>query len=122
MEILVWVVVTAISFILISYLPIGVQIASFPIALISAVVFGLVNALLKPLLTAFGLLNILNWLTLGLFSLVVNGIIFAVAAALVSGFRLKWPIISPLLGALALAIVNSILFNVLGQVFPSVVR
>ena len=122
MEILVWVVVTAISFIIISYLPIGVQIASFPIALISAVVFGLVNALLKPLLTAFGLLNILNWLTLGLFSLVVNGIIFAVAAALVSGFRLKWPIISPLLGALALAIVNSILFNVLGQVFPSVVR
>jgi putative membrane protein len=122
MEILVWVVVTAISFILISYLPIGVQIASFPIALISAVVFGLVNALLKPLLTAFGLLNILNWLTLGLFSLVVNGIIFAVAAALVTGFRLKWPIISPLLGALALAIVNSILFNVLSQVFPSVVR
>jgi putative membrane protein len=122
MEILVWVVVTAISFIIISYLPIGVQIASFPIALISAVVFGLVNALLKPLLTAFGLLNILNWLTLGLFSLVVNGIIFAVAAALVTGFRLKWPIISPLLGALALAIVNSILFNVLGQVFPSVVR
>ena len=122
MEILVWVVVTAISFIIISYLPIGVQIASFPIALISAVVFGLVNALLKPLLTAFGLLNILNWLTLGVFSLVVNGIIFAVAAALVTGFRLRWPIISPLLGALALAIVNSILFNVLGQVFPSVVR
>jgi len=122
MEILVWVVVTAISFIIISYLPIGVQIASFPIALISAVVFGLVNALLKPLLTAFGLLNILNWLTLGVFSLVVNGIIFAVAAALVSGFRLKWPIVSALLGAFALAIVNSILFNVLSQVFPSVVR
>jgi putative membrane protein len=122
MEILVWVFVTAISFIIISYLPIGVQIASFPIALISAVVFGLVNALLKPLLTAFGLLNILNWVTLGLFSLVVNGIIFAVAAALVSGFRLKWPIVSALLGAFALAIVNSILFNVLGQVFPSVVR
>jgi len=122
MEILVWVFVTAISFIIISYLPIGVQIASFPIALISAVVFGLVNALLKPLLTVFGLLNILNWVTLGLFSLVVNGIIFAVAAALVSGFRLKWPIVSALLGAFALAIVNSILFNVLGQVFPSVVR
>jgi putative membrane protein len=122
MEILVWVVVTAISFIIISYLPIGVQIASFPIALISAVVFGLVNALLKPLLTVFGLLNILNWVTLGLFSLVVNGIILAIAAALVPGFRLKWPIVSALLGALALAIVNSILFNVLSQFFPSVVR
>ena len=122
MEILVWVVVTAISFIIISYLPIGVQIASFPIALISAVVFGLVNALLKPLLTVFGLLNILNWVTLGLFSLVVNGIILAIAAALVPGFRLKWPIVSALLGALALAMVNSILFNVLSQFFPSVVR
>ncbi|MEY3826551.1 MAG: hypothetical protein RLZZ148_1367 [Cyanobacteriota bacterium] len=122
MEILVWVVVTAISFIIISYLPIGVQIASFPIALISAVVFGLVNALLKPLLTVFGLLNILNWVTLGLFSLVVNGIILAIAAALVPGFRLKWPLVSALLGALALAIVNSILFNVLSQFFPSVVR
>ena len=121
MEILVWVVVTAISFIIISYLPIGVQIASFPIALISAVVFGIVNALLKPLLTVFGLLNILNWVTLGLFSLVVNGIILAIAAALVPGFRLKWPLVSALLGALALAIVNSILFNVLSQVFPSVV-
>jgi putative membrane protein len=122
MDFLVWVVVTAISFILISYLPIGVQIASFPIALISAVVFGIVNALLKPLLTVFGLLNILNWVTLGLFSLVVNGIILAIAAALVPGFRLKWPIVSALLGALALAIVNSILFNVLSQFFPSVVR
>ena len=122
MEILVGVVVTAISFIIISYLPIGVQIASFPIALISAVVFGLVNALLKPLLTVFGLLNILNWVTLGLFSLVVNGIILAIAAALVPGFRLKWPIVSALLGALALAMVNSILFNVLSQFFPSVVR
>ena len=122
MDFLIWLVVTAISFLLVSYLPIGVQIDGFPKALIAALVFGVVNALLKPLLTVFGLLNILNWITLGLFALIVNGIIFAVAAALVQGFRLQWGFVSALLGALALAIVNSILFNVLGQIFPATVR
>jgi putative membrane protein len=116
---LISLVVTAISFILISYLPIGVHIANFKIAFISAIVFGLLNAFVKPLLQLF--VAIPNLLTLGLFQfvfyLIVNTIIFGLAAALVQGFSLQNKFISALLGAIALAFVNTILNQILANVF-----
>jgi putative membrane protein len=54
-------------------------------------------------------------LTLGLFSVVINAIIFGLAAWLVEGFRLRWGIWSALIGSIALAVLNSLInriFNV----------
>ncbi|MBD1889897.1 phage holin family protein [Trichocoleus sp. ST-U2] len=45
--------VTTISFLIISRLPIGVEIDTFGKAAISAAVFGILNALLKPILGFF---------------------------------------------------------------------
>lgn len=101
--------VTAISLIIISYIPIGVEVDSFPKALISAIVFGLLNAFVRPAL-AF-ITAPVNWLSFGLFTLVLNAIIFGLAAWLVTGFRLRYGIISAFLGAIALTFVNSILFR-----------
>ncbi|MGF1677188.1 MAG: phage holin family protein [Rivularia sp. (in: cyanobacteria)] len=104
--ILTW-LVTAISFIIISKLPIGVEIDSFGKALMTAAVFGILNALLLPVLTFFTLPFII--LSLGLFFFVLNSIIFGISAAIVPGFRLRYGFWSSTIGSIALAIVNSIL-------------
>ncbi|MBW4686741.1 MAG: phage holin family protein [Komarekiella atlantica HA4396-MV6] len=108
--IITW-LVTAISFLIISKLPIGVEIDNFGKALITAAVFGILNALLLPALTLFTFPFII--LTLSLFFFVLNSIIFGISAALVPGFRLRYGFWSALLGSLALAIINSILLRLI---------
>lgn len=103
--------VTTISFLIISKIPIGIEIDSFKKAAISAAVFGILNALLRPIL---GLLTFpIVLLTLGLFAFVLNAIVFGLAAYLVEGFRLRWGFWSALIGSIALGIVNSLLFHLL---------
>ena len=108
--------VTAISLLIISKLPTGVEIDSFSKALISAVVFGLLNALVRPVLTILGFPLVI--LTLGFYLLVINVIIFGLAAWLVPGFRLRWGIWSALIGAFVLGIINSFLFKLLAPILP----
>ena len=103
--ILISLVVTTISLLIISKLPLGIEIDSIQKAILSALVFGVLNAILHPILTGFGLLTVI---TLGLASFVANIIIFGLAALLVQGFRLRNKLISPIVGALALSIINSI--------------
>lgn len=105
-----WLVV-AVSFVIVSKLPTGVEIDSFGKALVSAAIFGILNAFVKPVLDFFAFP--LEVITFGLFSIVVNAIIFGLAAWLVSGFRLKWGIGSAFLGSLALSIINSLLSGLL---------
>lgn len=106
--------VTTISFLIISRLPIGVEIDGFGKALLSAAVFGIINALFRPILIIFTFPAII--LTFGLFLWILNAIIFALAAWLVAGFRLRWGFWSALLGSLALGIINAILFGILRAV------
>lgn len=103
--------VTALSFLIISRLPIGVEIDSIDIALISAAVIGSLNAIMKPTLTLLSLPFIAS--TLGLFFFILNAIIFCLAAYLVDGFRIKRGIWSALLGSICLSAINSILLKVL---------
>ena len=62
----------------------GIHVTSMVVLAISALVLGAVNAVIRPLLLLLTLP--ITVLTLGLFYLVVNGIAFALAAALVPGF------------------------------------
>lgn len=109
-QILITWLIVASSLIIVSKLPIGVEIDSYPKALMSAVIFGLLNAVLTPLLkVAFAIPNLL---TLGLlssvFSFVINVVVFAAAAALVQGFELRRGIWSAVLGALGLSLATSL--------------
>jgi putative membrane protein len=63
----------------------GVHVDSIETLLIAAAVVGLVNALVRPVLSFFSLP--LTILSLGLFYLIINGTCFALAAWLVDGFR-----------------------------------
>lgn len=101
--------VTSVSLFIISKLPTGVLIDSFQKAMISSLVFGLLNAFLRPILAFFALP--ITFLTFGLFSVVINAAIFGLAALLVEGFSLKWGFWSALLGALLLGFINSLIFR-----------
>ncbi|NES24766.1 MAG: phage holin family protein [Symploca sp. SIO3E6] len=106
--------VTSVSLFLISKLPTGVEIDSFQKALISAAVFGLLNALLGPILRVLAFP--ITFLTIGLFAIVINGIIFGLAAWLVTGFRLRWGFWSAMIGAFALSVMNSLIYKLLGAI------
>ena len=102
--------VTTVALVIITFLPTGVESDSFSKTAITALVIGVLNALVSPLR------GILNVLTLGLFFLFGNIILFGIAAKLVEGFRLRWGIWSAVIGAVALTFLNSILFKILGAV------
>ncbi len=110
-ELIITWLVTTVSFLIISKLPIGVEIDSFAKAFISAAVVGILNAVLLPILTFFGFPFIL--ITFGLFFFILNAIIFAIAAYLVNGFSLRYGFWSALIGSIALAIINSILLRLI---------
>uniref|UniRef100_UPI0038991A03 phage holin family protein n=1 Tax=Aerosakkonema funiforme TaxID=1246630 RepID=UPI0038991A03 len=84
--------VTSVSLFIISKLPLGVEIDGFNKALTSAAVFGILNALLQPVLKVlFFVPNLLTlFLLQWLFLAAINAIIFGLAAWLVEGFRLRW--------------------------------
>jgi putative membrane protein len=95
---------TALSLLIVDLVVPGVNIANFPAALIAAVVIGLINGSVKPILSTLSLP--LNFLTLGAFSLVVNGICFSLAALLVPGFSVHG-VIAFILGPVVLSLANT---------------
>lgn len=111
---LTW-LITTISFLIISRLPfLGIEIDGLAKAAISAAVFGILNAILLPILTFFTFPFII--LTLGLFFFVLNAITFGLAAAIVNGFRLRYGFWSAIIGSLALAVINSILLRIVAVI------
>jgi len=102
-------VLNALILMLIPYVVPGVTVESFFSALVVAIVLALVNALIRPILLILTLP--INILTLGLFTLVINGLMFYLVSAIVKGFEitnftaaffaaLVYSIISLLIGSL----------------------
>lgn len=108
---IIW-LVTAVSLLIISRIELfGIEIENFGTALIVAVVLGLLNAVLRPVLNFFSFPLLL--LTFGLFSVVVNAAVFGVAAAVVNGFELRRGCLSALIGPILLGLLNSIILAIL---------
>lgn len=105
--------VSASSLLIITKLPVGVEIDSPVKAYTSAAVLGIVAAVVNPILRA--VLFIPNLLTFGLlsgfFTFLISAIALGIAAAAVSGFRLRFGVWSALLGALTLSIVSNIIYS-----------
>lgn len=78
-------IVNALALLALPYVVPTIQVAGFGTALLVAVVLGLINALLRPLLVLLTLPVTL--LTLGLFIFVINALLFQLAGALVDGFQ-----------------------------------
>ncbi|MFN6484851.1 MULTISPECIES: phage holin family protein [unclassified Nostoc] len=99
---------TALSLLIVDLVVPGVNIANFPAAIIAALVIGLINGSVKPILSTLSLP--LNFLSFGAFSLVVNGLCFWLAAVLVPGFAVRG-IIGFLLGPVILTFANTFINN-----------
>ncbi|MGM3305170.1 phage holin family protein [Anabaena sp. WFMT] len=97
---------TALSLLIVDIIFPGVDIANFPAALIAGLVIGLINSSVKPIITTLSLP--LTFLTLGGFSLVVNGICFWLASVLVPGFRVQG-LIAFILAPVVLSLANTFL-------------
>jgi putative membrane protein len=108
MNIVLRIIISAIVAFALSYILSGVHIQSFVTALILAVVLGLLNIFVKPLLIILTLP--ITIFTFGLFLFVINALIILLAAKFVNGFRVDgfwWA----LLFSLLLSILTSFLYK-----------
>lgn len=95
--------VTGLALWVTAYILSGVTVASWQALAIAAIVLGLLNALVRPILVLLTLP--ITVLTLGLFYLIVNGIVFLLASRVVPGFEVAgfwWAV----LGALVVSLVS----------------
>jgi putative membrane protein len=107
MKTIIHLIVSALAIIISAYVLPGVHVDGFMAALITALVLGLVNIFIKPILKV--LTFPLTVVTLGLFSLILNALMVLLVDKLVPGFEVDgflWAFIF----AIVLSIVNSI-FN-----------
>ena len=97
---------------LLTYLVPGITVASFYSALLAALVLGLVNALIRPILIILTLP--VNILTLGLFTLVINALMFWLVSSMVKGFNVSgfWP---AFWGALVISVISWIFSNIFNK-------
>ncbi len=107
---------TALSLLVVDIVFPGVNLANFPAALIAALAIGLVNSGVKPVISLLSLP--INLVTLGAFSLVVNGLCFWLASILVPGFQVSG-LLAFILAPVLLSFVNTFLSQYFATKFPS---
>jgi putative membrane protein len=89
----------------------GIVIDDVPTAFVAALVLGVVNGVLGPVVRLLALP--IRLLTLGLFSLVINAALFALAALLVPGFRAEG-VVAAFVGALAYGLLAGLIQGLFG--------
>lgn len=109
-------VLLALALILVAWIVPGINIAGFFAALIAAIVIGIVNVLIRPILLAITLP--INILTLGIFTFVVNALLLWLVGAIVPGFEVAG-FIPALLGSILLSILSVIINWASGELQPA---
>lgn len=101
-------VVNAFALFLVSRIVQGVHLADFKSAMIAVAVIGLINALIKPVLLLLTLP--ITILTLGLFTFVINAILFMFAGSILNGFTVEG-FGSAFIGSIVLTIISTLLHS-----------
>jgi putative membrane protein len=106
---LLW-LINAVTLLLIPYLMPSVSVNSFYTALITALILGLVNSVIRPILVLLTLP--ITIVTLGLFILVINGLMFWFVASFIEGFHVAgfW---SAFWGAIVYGILSTVFTAIL---------
>jgi putative membrane protein len=107
--IIVW-LLNAMALLGVAYFLPSIQVDSFTSALIAALVIGLVNMLIRPILVILTLP--ITILTLGLFILVINGALFYLVGNWLQGFEVRG-IMAGILGALLYSVFTYLLTSLL---------
>jgi putative membrane protein len=112
--------IRAVVLLIVAWLPLGVEVTSFPIALLGAVVIGLLGTLLiwplkfvlAPIWAITSVGGVLSPVSF-LFDWVITIILFGLAAWLIKGFRLQNGLVSAILGALVYSILSALIINLI---------
>ena len=105
----VW-VLNALALLLVTHFVPDIHVANFTTALVAALVIGLVNMLIKPILVILTLP--ITILTLGLFILVINGLLFYGVGNWLQGFEVK---------TITAGIIGAFSYSVLSWLFAAIV-
>lgn len=109
MKLLAGWVVNALALLGVAYFVPDIHVDNFVIALVAAVVIGLANMLIKPILVILSLP--VTILTLGLFIFVINGVLFWAVGHFLQGFEVK-TLMAGIIGALAYSVISWILIAI----------
>ncbi len=106
---LLW-ILNAIALLAVTYLLPSIQVSSFGTALLAALGLGLINTLVRPVLAILTLP--ITVITLGIFYLVLNGLLFWLASAFIPGFEVH---------GFASAVVGAILYGVIAWALSALI-
>ncbi|MFT4757191.1 MAG: putative membrane protein [Vicingaceae bacterium] len=112
MKLIIRVFITSALVVLIANFMPGVHVGGFTTALIVAVVLGILNVFIKPIIVILTLP--ITFVTLGLFLLVINAMIILLCDNIVGGFSVDtfW---TALLFSIILSVLQSIMYQILGE-------
>ncbi len=121
---LIWLLqwpIRAVVLLIVAWLPLGVEVSSFPVALLAAVVIGLLGTLLilplklllGPIWAVTSLGGLISPVSL-LFNWAITVIFFGLAAWLIQGFRLKNGLLSAILGGVVYTVLSALILRMLG--------
>lgn len=110
LQIIIAIVLNALALMATAYVVPGFAVTDFTSAVLAAIVLGVVNTFIKPVLSLLTLP--LTVVTLGLFAFVVNAVVLFIVSAVVPGLTIDgW--VSAILGAVVLSVVSTVLTTVL---------
>ena len=97
--------VSALAFLALPYIVSGISVKGFAVALVLALLWGLINITIKPILVILTLP--LNLLTLGIFTFVINGFLLWILGGIVKGFEVHG-FLAAVLGAIVLSVIHTL--------------
>ena len=111
---LVW-ILNAVALLVVAYVLPGIVVASFGSAMLAALVLGLINSLVKPFLILLTLP--ITIITLGLFLIVLNALMFWFAGSVLKGFQVNgfWWAVG---GAILYSLISGFLSNLINNDLP----
>ena len=112
MKLLLGWAINAVALFLLPYIVPAVQVKSFGTALVVALVIALLNTFIRPVL--FILTLPITVLTLGLFTLVLNGLMFWIASSFIEGFEVGgfwWAVLAALIYSIISWAISSLLLD-----------
>jgi putative membrane protein len=105
---------SASALLFVAYIYHGVTVTSFSSAMLAALIIGLLNTVVRPVLVVLTLP--VTILTLGLFLFVINALVFWAAAAVLDGFQVR-DFVAALVGSLIYTAIGVVIESALERLF-----
>lgn len=105
MKLIARILITALALLLVAQIIPGIEVGGLYTALVAAVILGVLNVLVKPILVILTLP--ITLLTLGLFIFVINALLFLFVASFVDGFKVDG-FFAAILGSVLVSVISTI--------------